>query len=247
MSRRYNSVAQAIRLRDGTADCWLQEHGERWLSGLRGVSRNLKKPLQSNRCAPRRVLIATFFCLMIVVRGNALFGQGLNPVVMHTGSGLSLLSQSFSYTSGVGGSSPSAVTIDFGFATEEQLQPGVIPDSFTISITGPTGTGYLVTVDASGTQFAPFVPGALPITGASLQASLFLASTEGLTNQASYTIDYTLPAGWLGVPLNINFDLFDNQNALRSLGYYSVPVPEPGSAALLILSLSCWLKRRHGK
>src|SRR5205807_4066356 len=91
----------------------------------------------------------------------------------------------------------SSLSLAFGFATDEQPQPGVFPDSFTISISGPNGTGYLVTVDANGAQWAPLVPGALPVDTASIQsqASPFLAPTEGLTNLFSYVFTYSLPAG----------------------------------------------------
>src|SRR5690349_1101001 len=100
-----------------------------------------------------------WLCLLVLLRTVPLLGQGITPIVMHTGSGSPLASQSLSYTSGPG---LSGLTLDFGFATDEQPQPGVIPDSFTISITGPDGTGYLVTADANGTQWVPLVPGALP-------------------------------------------------------------------------------------
>ena len=169
---------------------------------------------------------------------GALFGQGLNPVVMQTGSGASLSSQSVSYTSTVPGLGAPMLNIDFGFATDEQPQPGFIPDSFTISITGPDGTSYLMTLDAAGAHWTPAVPGALPVNTASLQwqTSPFLVPTQGLTNLASYALGYALPANWQGVPLSVNFDLFDNQNGVPSLGYFSLPVPEPSPAALLVLA-----------
>jgi hypothetical protein len=243
MPHLHNALSRVIRVLAGSTAFRLQIPRKLSIRGYGNTARNPGTPLQPKGCAPFRVACAAIFCLLVIVRADVLFGQGVNPVVMHTGSGSSLFSQSLSYTNGTG---LSAVTIDFGFATDEQPQPGIIADSFTISITGPGGTGYLVTVDANGTLWAPLVPGALPVANSSLQwqTSPFLASTEGLTNLASYAVAYTLPANWQGMPLTINFDLFDNQNALRSLAYYTVPVPEPSCAALLVLGLALWWKGR---
>lgn len=165
---------------------------------------------------------------------------------MNTGSGRSLVSQSLSFPNGTVNGGGSALTLDFGFATDERPQPGIILDSFTISITGPNGTGYLVTLDASGTTWAPLVPGALPVPASSLQwqTEPFVVPTQGLTNLASYALIYTVPNNWQGAPLTINFDLFDNQNSVPSLGYYLVPVPEPSCAALMGLGLALWKREQ---
>jgi hypothetical protein len=181
---------------------------------------------------------------LLVLLPGRLVGQGINPVVMHTGTGGSLSSQYFNYISGAG---VSGLTIDFGFATAEQPQPGLIPDSFTISITGPNGTAYLVTVDTFGLHWEPFVLGSLPVPDSSIQRQTtpFLVPTESLPNLTSYVLSYALPANWQSVPLTVNFDLFDNQNNQASLAYFFVPVPEPGSGALLVLGLLFWPYRKQ--
>jgi hypothetical protein len=174
-------------------------------------------------------------------------GQGMNPVVMHTGTGGSLSSQSvnYMYMSGAGVPGIPSLTIDLGFATAEQPQPGLIPDSFTISITGPNGTAYLVTVDTFGLHWEPLVLGALPVPDSSIQRQTtpFLVPTEGLPNLTSYALSYALPANWQNVPLTVNFDLFDNQNNQASLAYFFMPVPEPSCGALLVLGLLVWRLR----
>ncbi|HLH52117.1 MAG TPA: PEP-CTERM sorting domain-containing protein [Verrucomicrobiae bacterium] len=173
------------------------------------------------------------------------FAQGFNPVVMNTGSGNPLSSLTVGYTNSGSGQ----LVVDFGFATQETSAPGAFLDSFTISINGPSGTGYIVTLDANGTHWLPAVPGSLPISSSSLQwqSSPFLAPTGGLTNLASYTLGYTLPPSWTGSPLTLNFSLFDNQDNLRSLGYFLVPVavPEPATTALLALGIGAYLGRRR--
>jgi len=169
------------------------------------------------------------------------------PVVMHTGSGSMLLTDTVPYMSNPGLPASSFLHIHFGFATEEQPQPGVFPDSFTISLTGPSGTVYLATADANGISWAPAVPGSLPISESEIQRQpiLFEVSTEGLSPIGSYDLGYALPQTWLGIPLTINFDLFDNQNLQKSLGYYGmVPVPEPSCGVLLLSGLVLWYWRR---
>jgi hypothetical protein len=243
MSQLHNPLWRAIRVTAGNAAFGTQTPRRLSLRGTGNFVGNSETPLQPKGPPFLRLSTAALLFLLAIVRADGLFGQGVTPVVMHTGSGSSLLSQSLSYTNGAG---LSALTIDFGFATDEKPQPGFIADSFTISITGPTGTGYLVTSDANGTQWAPLVPGALPVSTSSLQwfGTPFLAPTQGLTNLASYAVAYTLPASWQGVPLTINFDLFDNQNALQSLAYYTIPIPEPSGEALLVLGFVLWTQTR---
>lgn len=186
------------------------------------------------------------YAVVLLIPGMVL-GQGmLQPVVMRTGTGTSLSSMSVNYTSSAVLSGVDRVALDFGFATQEQAQPGQILDSFTVSITGPNGTGYLVTVDGSGTYWTPNVPGALPVSTSSLQwqTSPFLVSSQGYPNLASYALTYSLPSTWQSVPLTINFDLFDNQNNLGSLAYFYLPVPEPGTAALILMGMLAWRFRR---
>jgi hypothetical protein len=170
-------------------------------------------------------------------------GQGtFAPVILRTGSGSVLLTNTLPEQPGA-----SVLAFSFGFATQEQPQPGQFADSFTISITGPSGTAYLVNADANGIVWAPLVPGAISLTESAVQRQIvpFGIPGEGLTTVGAYQVDYSLPATWQSSPLNLNFDLFDNQNSLRSLAYIDVmSVPEPSSVAILVAALVLWTLAR---
>ena len=69
-----------------------------------------------------------------------------------------------------------------------------------------------------------------------------------ITLTEPHTLDYNLPPSWVNAPLTLNFDLFDNQDVLQSLGYYLLPsaIPEPSSSTLLLVALGLkWLQRRR--
>ena len=188
-----NRLAGTVRVFRGSAACGGVLKHLRLGRRRPGKNAVCSRRLLSRGCGLFRPGPGALGAVLALLQLNSLSGQGVNqPVVMHTGLGNPLSSQSVSVTG------TSILTLDFGFATDEQPQPGLIPDSFTISISGPDGTGYLVTLDATGTHWTPFVPGALAVDTSSLQwqAAPFLASAEGLTNSASYTLGYTLPSSW---------------------------------------------------
>jgi len=190
--------------------------------------------------AARSFLLACV-CLSVV---GAAQGQGtFAPVIMRTGSGQVLLTTTVPYTNPAGQPGSGVLAFNFGFATQEQVQAGQFPDSFTISITGPGGTAYLVTADVNGIVWAPLVPGSLTVTESAIQRQVvpFGVPSEGLTAVASYQVGYPLPTSWLSSPLTLNFDLFDNLNPQRSLAYFDLmPVPEPSSVTILLAGLVLW-------
>lgn len=60
----------------------------------------------------------------------------------------------------VPGPLPALVSFEFGFTTEELLQPGSFADALTNSPENPDGQRiYVVTSDVNGSRWAPFVPG----------------------------------------------------------------------------------------
>ena len=192
------------------------------------------------RPAARHIQLVCF-CLLVA---GAARGQGtLAPVIMRTGSGRELVTTTLSYVNASGQSASDVLAFSFGFATQEQSQVGQFADSFTVSISGPGGTAYLVTADASGVLWAPAVPGAIPLTESAIQRQFvpFEVPSEGLSEAASYQVDYSLPPAWQNSPLTLNFDLFDNQDPQHSLAYFDVtPVPEPSSVAILLAGLVFW-------
>jgi hypothetical protein len=136
----------------------------------------------------------------------------------------------------------------FGFATDETVVPGEIPDSFTVTLQDASlvSTMIFLTADVSGVAWAPPTPGTTPIAPESVLRSVtpFPASLEPvLSLQFAYRVQAPLPSGFAGQTLSLHFDLFDNLNGVRSLGWFSdvSVVPEPRflvpTMALLLLFL----------
>jgi hypothetical protein len=137
----------------------------------------------------------------------------------------------------------------FGFASDEVVSPGAFKDSFTVSVSGSLGIYYLLTSDVNGLAWAPVTAGALLVdtNALSFEPATFAISSEGLPVLAAYSLRYTLPEAWQGVPLEVHFDLFDNLDTEKSLGYGGVVVvPEPAFGTLLLLGVAAlrFIRRR---
>lgn len=138
---------------------------------------------------------------------------------------------------------------EFGFGTDELLSPGEIPDSFTVTLQDAPGanTVVLLTADAGGVIWAPPTPGGLflaPETIARVPVS-FPSLDPVLAQQTAYAVAVPVPLVFRG-PVNLYFDLFDNLNATRSLGWHGevTLVPEPRVCVTLCAGLVAVLLRR---
>jgi hypothetical protein len=179
--------------------------------------------------------------LLLGFAGDCAVAQG-TITVMNTGSGQVLLSQMVSV-----GTSQSTAPLDllfsFGFATAETPQPGVLPDSFTVTLQSLNHqvTAVYATIDASGLLLAPPSPGAVTLDPSSIQAvPVPYPSLQPVVtgNAWAYQVTALIPSQFATGPFNVYFDLFDNQNSIPSQGWYSgvgtVPVPEPSTIALFL-------------
>jgi len=174
--------------------------------------------------------------------------------VLETVPGVGRSNQSVSVEFGPAVQAP-VLRFDFGFSTLETVDPGEIPDAFTVTVQDaiPLVTLVLVTLDAGGAAWAPLTPGTTPIGQENLVWSSISYPNLGpkLTHQQAYTLEVSLPPNVVGRPLTVYFDLFNNDNGVPSQGWYSKveAVPEPGSALLLTLGggLGWWARRRSEK
>jgi hypothetical protein len=140
----------------------------------------------------------------------------------------------------------------FGFATDETVVPGQFADSFTVTLQDASlaTTIILLTADASGTVWAPLTPGTVPISPEAIlrRSAPFPASIEPVLQwQFAYQVEAPLPAAFTGQSFSLHFDLFDNMNGVRSIGWFSdiTVVPEPRLWFAAALALFYLLRRRQ--
>ncbi|MFO1460688.1 MAG: Ig-like domain-containing protein [Verrucomicrobiota bacterium] len=184
-------------------------------------------------------IVGVFLAILVGVRAAA---QG----VLNTSPGVPLVGaeRSVVFDGGVPGP---LLKLSFGFSTDEIPRPGVIPDSFTITLQDTVANQFLVLVnmDAAGTVWAPVTPGTVLLPPESIDHAPipYSSLTPLLANRAAYEIEMTLPSKFQGRPLTIFYDLYSNDNGEASQAWFSdaVIVPEPGMGALLVLAgLGLW-------
>ena len=186
--------------------------------------------------------------LLIYLAVPGLFAQG-TFTALQTGGGQPLVSdQQVLPTAGL--ISPQ-LSFDFGFLTGEVPAPGAFLDSFTVTIQDPASdTAVLATVDASGVLWAPVSPGAVMVPPNQIQWQAIpppsLAPVLG--QGVAYSVLVPIPSSFTGSSVTVYFDLFDNEDAVMSLGWFNnlkvTSVPEPRAALLLALGLVIAAVRR---
>ena len=165
----------------------------------------------------------------------------VNPIELRTGSGQIVATEVHSVATGASTPLPS-VRFEFGFATDEALKPQSFSDSFTVSLENGLGQRvYIATSSISGTVWAPFVPGAIPL-GSDLIHSVSVAyavDTHPSARTESYSVEVPVPPSWISQEIRLRFDLFDNLDDRPSAAYFrrAELVPEPGVFALGVTAL----------
>ena len=200
-----------------------------------------KFPLTKRRgCIRLRVFFA-FVCWMLF--NSTLFAQGgLNIVVQQTGGGNPLISSQevLPYD----GASGSELVFNVGFFTGELPTAGQFLDSFTFTLQDAVNaTAVLGTIDANGILWAPLTPGGVTFHDADIVRMAISPPGDGpiFGQGIAYLVTVPVPSGMVGPNLTLTFDLFDNEDQVQSLGWYTkpelVPVPEPEAAPLFSLAL----------
>lgn len=172
------------------------------------------------------------FILTLVLDGGSLEAQG-TITVLQTGGGHPLVSQQESVS--LAGITAPVILFDFGFVTDEVPVPNTFLDAFTVTFQGasPNQTAVLATADASGILWAPASPGGLVVTDSQIQrqATQPPSLQPILGRGVAFSVQVSVPAGFTGPTLTVDFDLFDNLNQAMSAGWYTTPlavsVPEP--------------------
>lgn len=161
------------------------------------------------------------------------WGQSTTPaMVLRTGQGIPINTfvQPLGSLDGV-----NAIQFAFGFSTDEEPAPGVFFDSFTLSLAEVQGslTAILNTTDRAGAFWAPGGDGTIIVSPDSInrQPIPFPLLSPNHLHQFAFFVTVPIPAELAGKNLNFYADLFDNGNAVHSLGWISsvTPVPEPSA------------------
>ena len=133
----------------------------------------------------------------------------------------------------------------FGFATDEELAPGMFNDSFTVSLQSldvPGQVAVYFVVDRSGLVIGPPTPGGIPLDPALISVTpvAFPDGLTGLTHRTAFHVLTPVPEPLANQRLNVYFDLFDNGNGVNSLAWASAVtvIPEPQTGVLLLLSFA---------
>lgn len=189
-----------------------------------------------------------------VSAGGVVRGQGGEEVisVLNTTPGEALVSEVRPVTLTPVGNQM-LLQFKLGFGTDEVFAPGTIFDAFSVTLQTAdfSRTWVLATFDASGVVWAPATPGAEMLDGSgigrtSINSPSFLPD---FSFRQAYALEMALPDGAAGQPLNLYFDLYNNQNQIASQGWFTdvIIVPEPGVMALAAVGLVMlwWLRRRQ--
>ena len=173
----------------------------------------------------------------------AFSGMAQGLVTFNTDSTTPLISQMQTLDTTVPGGQP-LLEFDFGFASAESPSPGAFLDSFTVSLQdlNQTSTAILFTEDPSGLVLAPASPGTLVLNPAlmNLNAIAYPSLQPVVPNPTAFHLSMPVPQEFVGNPVNVFFDLFNNQDALASQAWVDnvqiSTIPEPPVSMLLLLS-----------
>ena len=186
----------------------------------------------------RRVGAVLFLAAGLALPAQSTFGP---VVVLRTGAGTPLVSATQAMGS-FSASGPASFQFAFGFSTDEEPTPSLFLDSITLTLAEANGalTAIYNTTDRNGPFGAPPAPGTIFVSPDSImrQPENFPDLDPDHAHRFSYLVTAPVPTELLGRELNFYVDLFDNQNGVNSLGWFSItPVPEPTTWALLVTAL----------
>jgi hypothetical protein len=207
---------------------------------------------QSRRRNAHALAVLALAAVFLGASINVSFPQG-TVTVLKTGGGSPLISSS--QTLQIGGVANPVIDFDFGFFSDEPVSPDQFLDSFTVSIEDSlANVSTLVTVDPSGTVWAPSSPGELPVTPGEIQFQAFAppSSSPIFGQGVGYSLQVALPSSFTGSSITVDFDLFDNQNtAYSAAGWYQNvelgAAPEPPTGMLLAMGAAFWAAKRKAR
>ena len=115
------------------------------------------------------------------------------------------------------------LSFEIGFGSDELIVPQIFSDSFSVSLYRPQSDESLLLViaDAGGFRWAPANPGGIRADESSIRRSLLgdVFSLDDFQSSWSYDVSVPLPSVSPASAHVLLLDMFDNQNALASIGW----------------------------
>lgn len=172
----------------------------------------------------------------------------LDGSMLSTGGGEPLVSLSEQLTESL--PERSAILFRVGFGTDELPTAGEFKDSFSVSLlsSGQGEEAIYFTIDIFGAHWLPNNPGGVSLDGTMLmvETAEVPGGLSGYAGRTAFNVRAEIPLQYLGKPVGLHLDLFDNGNSLGSAGYIDniSVVPEPAVLAFGALIISSFLTAR---
>ncbi len=191
---------------------------------------------------PRRLWALAAFLVIACGEGSAIAQSSFETVTtLNSTPGQAVVTEVRPVRIEPGQTGPSVLQFSVGFGTDEVFGPGTIFDAFSLTLqtADASRTWLLATFDASGVVWAPLTPGTTPFDESAILRTA-VQTPNGLPDfklHQAFSVEIQVPDNPAGQPLNLYFDLANNQNSVASQGWFSevVLVPEPGVTSLGIL------------
>lgn len=189
---------------------------------------------------PRIVISSAVFCLMTASAAFAASSPGINERWIADTS-VSATLQTFSINVPSSATSNGNFEYELGFGSQEQPAIGALFDSLTIALSRADGSqsANIVTADVFGLTIMPITAGSLLGNGnvSVTQIPHDASALRESPTMFAYQISITLPPELVGQNLRTAFSLFNNGDAIASVGHASV-VPEPRSMVLVLVGIA---------
>ncbi|HVK59205.1 MAG TPA: hypothetical protein VM735_10515 [Candidatus Kapabacteria bacterium] len=133
------------------------------------------------------------------------------------------------------------IDFQFGFATDEEVQPVIFLDSLTFTLEGTvSGRAAAMTLDREGAHWAPTITGGLTLDPQSFEEQSIPFPGEispSHTYPFAFSLRAPIPEELRGEDLQFHMDLFSNGNGVESLSWVGpvMVVPEPKSMMILLI------------
>lgn len=162
-------------------------------------------------------------CLLVSAKLSGLLGAEIPGAVAFLEADGEVVLKSHQVELPGSSSDGARLSFEIGFGSDELIVPQFFSDSFSVSLYRPQADEslLLVTADAGGFRWAPANPGGIRADESSIRRSLLgdVFSLDGFQSAWSYHVSVPWPSLSPATAHVLLLDMFDNQNALASIGW----------------------------